>query len=126
MIRIFIAAAVAIFAVPTYALNWSGFKDAPITRLGKEELQAFLTVVNKTLDDTPDGTTVEWKATKATFNSKITPRKSFTEGTAKCREATVESDSGDRFARGDYVFCKGGKGSWQFKSPAAKKPAPVK
>ena len=73
----------------------------------------------KALDETPDGATVEWKAEKTRFVSKITPLKSFKDGKTPCREATIESDSHDRFQRGRYTFCKGANGEWQFKTPRA-------
>ena len=106
-------------AGPAFALNMSGFKDAPITRLTGEELKAFRAAVMKILDETPEGTTVEWKAPKTPFVSKVTPRKSFTDGKQRCREATIESDAGDLFQRGVYTFCKQANGEWQFTIPGA-------
>lgn len=122
MSRVMVAVLTLVFAVPAFGINTNVFKDAPITRLSGEELKVFRGFVMKTLDETPNGMTVEWKAPKTRFTSKITPRKSFSEGDMKCREATVESDSHDRYARGLYVFCKGGKGDWEFKIPAGAKP----
>ena len=107
---------------PAYAINMSGFKEGPITRLTGEELKVFRATVMKTLDDTPDGMTVEWIAPKTRFVSKITPQKSFTEGKLRCREATIESDSHDRYQRGIYTICKGAKGDWQFRIPAGSRP----
>lgn len=101
------------------ALNMSGFKDAPITRLTGEELKAFRATVMKTLDESPDGGTVVWQAPMTKFVSKITPHRTFTDGKQKCREATVESDSQDRFQRGIYTFCKASNGEWQFRIPSA-------
>ena len=120
MTRIFLSLLALMLAVPALALNMSGFKDAPITRLTGEELKAFRAAVMKILDETPDGATVEWKAEKTRFVSKITPLKSFKDGTTPCREATVESDAQDRFQRGVYTFCKQANGEWQFKIPASK------
>jgi len=107
-------------ACTAWALNMNGFKDAPITRLSAEEVKEFRATVVKVLDDGKDGATVEWKAPKTNFVSKITPQKAFDDGKFKCREATIESDAHDRFQRGVYTFCKGQKGDWQFKFPAAK------
>ena len=120
MTRIFVSLALLAVVCPASALNMSGFKDAPITRLTGEELKAFRAAVMKILDETPDGATVEWKAEKTRFVSKITPLKSFKDGTTPCREATVESDAHDRFQRGLYTFCKQANGEWQFKIPASK------
>jgi len=103
------------FLAPTYAVNETFLKDAPVSRLSETELKAFLEFVGKTLDSAPDGTTAEWKAPKTTFTSKITVQKSLREAGVQCREATVESDSGDRQMRGLYRFCKTSRG-WQFRA----------
>jgi len=123
MIRYLLPVLALALAAPAYAINMSGFREAPVTRLNNAELKAFRAAVIKALDEAPDGTTVEWKADKTRFSSKITPHKSFVDGKRKCREATVESDAHDRYQRGRYTFCKGDKGDWGFKSPH---PAPRK
>jgi surface antigen len=114
------------FAAPAWALNMSGFKDAPLTRLSADEVKQFRAAVMKTLDSAPDGSTVEWKAPKTQFVSKITPVKSFSEGKRKCRDATIESESRDRLERGTYSFCKADSGDWGFAKPPAAKPAAKK
>jgi surface antigen len=121
MIRSLLALTLAIVVCPAWAVNMNVFKDAPITRLNADEVKEFRAAVMKTLDDGADGATVEWKAPKTRFVSKITPHKSFTDGKLKCREATIESDAHDRFQRGLYTFCKGEKGDWQFKVPSKAK-----
>jgi len=120
MTRIILPLALIVVMSPAWALNMSGFKDAPITRLTGEELKAFRAAVMKVLNETPEGTTVEWKAPKTPFVSKITPRKSFTDGKQECREATIESDARDLLQRGLYTFCKQANGEWQFKIPGAR------
>jgi surface antigen len=120
MIRTFLALTLAVAVCPAWAVNMSVFRDAPITRLSADEVKEFRATVVKTLNDGADGATVEWKAPKTKFVSKITPQKSFADGKAKCRETTIESDSHDRFQRGVYTFCKGEKGDWQFKLPSSK------
>jgi surface antigen len=123
MTRIFLPLALIVVMSPALALNMSGFKDAPITRLTGEELRAFRAAVMKALDNAPEGTTVEWKAPKTLFVSKITPVRNFTHGKLKCREATIESDARDRYQRGLYSFCKAASGEWQFKTPGARSKA---
>ena len=118
MAKILAGAVLAIVMCPAWAVNMNVFKDAPITRLTADEVKVFHAAIMKTLDETPDGTTVEWQAPKTRFVSKITPQKTFADGKLKCREATIESDAHDRFQRGLYTFCKGEKGAWQFKFPA--------
>jgi surface antigen len=118
MTRAVLALALLAAACCAWALNMTGFKDAPITRLTGEELKAFRAAVMKALDETPEGATVEWKAPTTRFVSKITPGKSFADGKVPCREATIESDAHDLFQRGVYTFCKQANGEWQFRIPA--------
>ena len=118
--RKLLSAALLAATVPAFALNMSGFREAPITRLSAEELKAFRVEVMRILDETPDGTMVEWKAPKTPFTSKITPIKTYTGGKARCRDATIESDARDRFQRGRWTFCKQSNGEWQFAKPPAK------
>jgi surface antigen len=110
-------------AAPALALNMNYLQDAPITRLSADEVRAFRAFVMKTLDETPDGATVEWRAAKTPFLSKITPQKVFMDGSMKCRDATIDSDSKDRQLRGRYTFCKQGNRDWEFRIPAHAKPA---
>ena len=121
--KTFLAVAAVLIASPALALNWNVFKDAPISRLSEEELRSFRAVVLKILDEAADGTTVEWKAPRAVFTSKITPLNRFDDAGMKCRDATIESDSHDRQMRGRYTFCKKAKGEWEFTTSAAKRPA---
>ena len=120
MIRTLFALTLLAVMCPAWALNMNGFKDAPLTRLTGEELKAYRAAVMKALDVTPEGATVEWKAPKTPFTSRITPTKSFTDGKQQCREATIESDARDRFQRGRYTFCKQANGEWQFRIPGSK------
>src|SRR5687767_5066970 len=99
-----LALALTLAAPPALGLNMNGFREAPITRLAKDELKAFRAAVMKTLDEASDGSTVEWKAPKTRFTSKITPQRSFADGKRRCRDAIIESDSHDRFQRGLYTF----------------------
>ena len=96
------------------ALNTTGFFEAPITRLSEPELEAFKSYVEKTLDGAPDEKTVEWKAPKAQFVSKITPHRTFTQQGQRCREATIESTARELHQRGRYLFCKVSTGAWEF------------
>jgi hypothetical protein len=119
MIRTTCAAVLAaiFLAAPAWAINDNFLKDAPVSRLGKDELDTFWAFLMKTLDTAPDGKIVQWKATKVTFTSKITLKRSFDESGLKCREVTIASDSGDRKMSGVYQLCKTGKG-WEFHGPS--------
>lgn len=106
-------------ASAAFAINASVFLEAPVTRLSAEELKAFVAFIDKTLNQAPEGVLVEWRAPKTKFVSKLTPGKRTTEGGRECREMTIESESGDRYQRGRYLFCKVASGAWEFRLPKA-------
>lgn len=112
--------ALALASAPAFALNMSVFKDAPITRLTEPEIKAFRTAVLNALETAPEGTTIEWKASKTQFTSKITPGSTVTGIERICRNATIESEAKDRFQRGTYSFCKTPGGQWQLSSPGSR------
>ena len=116
-----IALSTMMLAMPAFAFNVGALNDAPITRLTSAEVKTFRAFVLKTLDEGEDGTSAEWKAPKTVFTSQVTPTRSFTDGKLKCREATIDSHAEDKQERGKYVFCKGDKGTWQFKTVGSKK-----
>src|ERR1700754_3799989 len=87
-------------AQPAFAVNMNFMKDAPVTRLNAAEVKAFSEFVDKTLDQGAEDTTVEWKAPKTTFTSKLTPQKPFKDGAFECRDLRIESESRDRSERG--------------------------
>jgi len=120
MSRILLGLIAAALAGATFAINMSGFNDAPLTRLTQPELEQFRAFVEKSLDDIADGKTVEWKAPKTQFTSKITPEKSFTDAGRRCRNVTIDSKSRDRQMRGLYMFCKVGTGEWEFRLPGGR------
>ncbi|MGZ5089603.1 MAG: hypothetical protein ACXWCY_30525 [Burkholderiales bacterium] len=117
--RIAAGAALVVFAVFAHAFNMSFLNDSPVTRLTAEELKQYTAFTLKALDEAPDGTTVEWRAPKSQFTSKITLERTFTEANLTCRDARIEADARDRHSRGTYTFCKV-KGVWTFKIPDAK------
>ncbi len=79
----------AALAAPAFALNMSVFKDAPVTRLSTEEQKTFSATIQNTLETGADGATVEWKAPKTLYTSKIMPVNTLTDGKRKSRDATI-------------------------------------
>lgn len=116
----YILIVLAAMATPAFALNMNVFKDAPLTRLSEGELKTYAATIQNTLETGADGATVEWKAPKTQFISKITPVSTVTEGKRKCRDVTIEAEAKDRFQRGTYSFCKASSGQWQLRSPGSK------
>jgi hypothetical protein len=106
-----------VVCTPASAINLNFLREAPLKSLSEPELKAFRAFIVETLSNGTDGTTVEWKAPKAVFTSKITPAAKFKDGATECRDATIESDSANRHNRGIYTFCRKGN-DWNFKTPS--------
>lgn len=123
MIRTVLLLAAVTITGPAWALNMSGFRDTPIARLNGQELKAFRQAIVNTLNQTPDGGTIEWRATRIGFAAKISPQRSYAEDQLRCREAIVEAETPDRYQRGWYRFCRGLKGDWEIRLRAAKRKA---
>ncbi len=117
MLKILAAGLLSMVAGAAFAINASVFLEAPVTRLSAEELKTFVAFIEKTLDQSPEGVMVEWRAPKTQFVSKLTPGKRSTQQGRECRQMTIESDSGDRYQRGRYLFCKVASGAWQLSLP---------
>ena len=115
MSRFLIGLVAAATACVGFAANLAFLRDAPITRLSQEELATFRAFVMKTLDEDPDGKTVEWKAPKTRFTSKITLDKSFTDSGRRCRSVRVNSKAHDVQMSGTYMLCKVSNGDWEFR-----------
>jgi len=115
MSRFLIGLAAAATACVAFAANLGFLRDAPITRLSEGELATFKAFVMKTLDEDPDGKTVEWKAPKTPFTSTITLDRSFTDSGRQCRTVKVNSAAHDLQMRGTYILCKVSNGDWEFR-----------
>jgi hypothetical protein len=112
------AIALAAFTTAASAIDMNFLKHAPISRLSADELKQFRAFIAKTLDESADGSTADWRAPKTSFSSKVTPQKNAVDGRFKCREARIESESRDLQQSGNYWFCKSDKGGWQLRTPS--------
>ena len=113
--RILVALIASLITGAAFAANLAFLRDAPITRLSEGELATFKAFVMKTLDEKPDGQTVEWTAPKTRFTSRITLDKSFTDSGRRCRTVTVNSKAHDLQMRGSYMLCKVSNEDWEFR-----------
>lgn len=126
MTRILLALTLIVAMSPAFAINMNDFKGTPIALLTVDEKKAFHTALVQVLNQSPDRTTVDWKASKTSLATRITPLKRFDEGQLMCRETVIESNVPDRQHHGSYVFCRNLKGEWQFKQPVSKAAAKKK
>jgi hypothetical protein len=107
---------------PALAANMNFMKDAPVTTLTKDELTAFSAFVDKTLSEGAEGSTVEWKAPKTPFTSKLTPAKTYKADTLECGTCELSQRVGTAPSAALIRFCKKGD-RWGFKSPSKKQAA---
>ena len=107
-------------AAQAWAIDMNGFKGTPIAQLSADEKKAFHTALVQVLNQVPDRASVDWKAPRTKFASRITPVKSFDEGQLRCRETLIESSAQKGQHHATHVFCRNVKGEWQFRKPVAK------
>jgi len=114
--------AVALTAAgPSLAVNTGVFRDAPVSRMTKEEVSSFRRAVIAALEKGEDGKTAEWTGDRPKVNSRITPTRSFEREGRRCRETVIETEALDLHQRGTWTFCRTPKGEWTFAGAPAKK-----
>jgi surface antigen len=111
------AGCIALYA-PAAAQNWIGLmKNTPAERFNEEDIQLFLNAAKKTLNDTPEGSTVKWENPATGSHGDMTVVKDFTWHDQPCRHVRVNSVSGDRSGTTNPRLCKV-DGKWRAVSSA--------
>ena len=95
------------------AANMAFLDNTPISRFNDQDNKMLQAAFQKAMNDSEDGTTVEWKNEKTTSGGTITPIESFERQGAKCRKAKVTTEYKLLRGEGQYNFCKNAKGAWK-------------
>ncbi len=105
--------ALALAAMPAFAINEMFAKDAPIARMTAEDLQIWTDAMRDALDRGHDGETFTWinPATKATGTIRIVA--SFERGGMSCRGAEFTNTAGGEKSRTAWNLCRTPQG-WKF------------
>ena len=95
------------------AANMGFLDNTPISRFNDQDNKMLQAAFQKAMNESEDGTTVEWKNEKTTSGGTFTPIESFERQGAKCRKAKVTTEHKLLKGEGQYNFCKNSKGAWK-------------
>jgi len=100
-------AAAAILAPPrALAANELFAKDAPITRMTKDDFEIAGAVVRKALDEGQEGQAYPWKNPATSASGTVTPLASFTREGLRCRGAAFTITTRGETSRSQWNLCR--------------------
>jgi surface antigen len=95
------------------AANMGFLSKTPMSRFNDQDNKMLQAAFQKAMNDSADGTTVEWKNDNTTSGGTITPIESFERQGAKCRKTKVTTEHKLLKNEGEYSFCKTSSGAWK-------------
>ena len=104
--RIALAAWALLACVPAHAINEMFAKDAPISRMTKEDLDIAGAMMRKALDEGRDGQEFAWKNPKTSASGTVTPLAPFEKQGMHCRGAAFTTSAGGKSGRSEWNLCK--------------------
>ena len=104
--RIALALAALLACAPVHAINEMFAKDAPISRMTKEDLDIAGAVMRKALDEGKDGQLFEWNNPKTSASGTVTALKAFDKQGMHCRGAAFSTSAGGKSSRSEWNLCK--------------------
>ena len=93
-------------ASPGYAFNEQFLGDAPIARFNKKDIEIMLNTVTDALENTENGTGVEWENAKTGNHGTVTPLNRKTRDGMDCRELEIRNFAGSFTGRAIHLMCK--------------------
>ena len=114
--KLFVGAFICAVALPTAALNLNWLKHSPASYFTEEDWRLSQEAAQKALEDTADGTAINWenKDTGASGSSK--PLKSGVKDGLRCRYLKMQNSARGTNADSVFLFCKQQDGTWKVNS----------
>lgn len=103
-------------ALPVSALNWSWAKDSPASHFTEEDWRLAKDAARTALNDTADGTTINWENKDSGASGSSTPLKSGTKDGLKCRYMKIQNSAKSIVGETIFLFCQQPDGLWKVKS----------
>ena len=120
--RVFLALALALAAIPASAQNWVGLlKNTPAERFDEEDLRLFMDTGRKALNETPDGQTLSWENPKTRARGDVTVVRSFKWKEHPCKEVKLNNEAQGRKGTTTLGLCQV-DGKWRLLSSSQMKP----
>jgi surface antigen len=104
--RLAAAALVVPLCGPAAAFNEMFAKDAPITRMTKDDFAAAGKVLRKALDEGRDGEPQAWSNPGTKASGTVTPAAAFEKQGLRCRPTEFSITTRGETSRSKWVVCK--------------------
>ena len=95
------------------SVNVFSVRDLPVQHMTDEDRDMLRAAVFRTLDRTPEGTTVRWENQKTGAHGDLTPRASFDRAGQSCRDLEVANSARGHDNRVVLTLCKQPDGEWK-------------
>ena len=119
--KVLLAIALALAAVPAAAQNWIGLlKNGPAERFDEEDLRLFLDTSRKALAEGKDNETLSWENPKTRARGEITVLRSFQWKTHPCKELKLHNEAQGRKGDSTLGLCQV-DGKWRLLSSSQMK-----
>jgi surface antigen len=105
---------IAVFSQQAFAANMQFLKNSPARYFTNEDWDIFKNAGREALDDSEDGTAVEWKNNASKNGGVITPVATREVNGQTCRDMRISTYASNGLKRtGTYEFCKQSDGKWK-------------
>ena len=100
-------------ALPAHAINMRFLAETPYAQFSPADKKTMKANVERALDETADGATLDWRNEASGASGSITPQRSFERDGRKCRELRIQNTFRTRRGDGLHTFCQDPAGTWQ-------------
>lgn len=100
-------------ALPAHAINMGFLSQTPYAQFSPADKKTMKANVERALEETADGATLDWKNEASGASGSISPQRSLERDGRKCREALVRNTFKTLKGEGIYTFCRDTAGKWQ-------------
>jgi hypothetical protein len=121
--KVLLAIALALAAVPAGAQNWVGLlKNGPAERFDEEDLRMFMDTARKALAEGTNNETLSWENPKTRARGTVQVVRSFKWKEHPCKEVKLHNEAQGRKGDSTLGLCQV-DGKWRLLSSSQMKPA---
>lgn len=101
-----VGASITLAAASAAAQNVAFLRDAPISRMNRDDTAMLVRNYEQALDSLPDGHVNTWTNSKTGATGTATPLKTTQEKGTTCRLLEITNHAGGLSGRSEWTFCK--------------------
>ena len=104
----------AFCAVNALAVNTTFLRDAPVSRMTREDVDILWAAATRVLESGPDGVAQTWENRATGAGGVLTPLKTSARGATRCRDLQVKNHAGELQGQATVVtLCRTADGEWK-------------